>query len=269
MSFEKKHITIVLIMLSALVFNSCEEFTEWKTQNDGQHLVIDALITNENRQHIVYAYTSNAKLNGLPEPVSGIRVKIRANLTEVSFTENPSTAGEYLSDQNFSVAAGVEYEMTIAVDDHYDTAYSEVVGISPMEPIVIIPHGEYYRIVYSESSSPSMMEIFYDWSADSLFSDTYGSPLASETFYTLNNIDVSRLFAPEKQVIYFPKGTSIVRRKFSLNYDHQQFIRSLLLETEWRGGLFDTEPGNVRTNFRNGTLGWFGTCMVLTDTTRF
>ena len=31
-----------------------------------------------------------------------------------------------------------------------------------------------------------------------------------------------------------------------------------MLETEWRGGLFDSPPANVPSNVSNGALGYFG-----------
>jgi hypothetical protein len=82
----------------------------------------------------------------------------------------------------------------------------------------------------------------------------------------LNNIDIPEEFGPDKQEIWFPKGTILTRKKYSLSNEHQDFIRSLVIETQWRGGLFDIEQGNVPSNFKNGVRGWFGVCMVITDT---
>jgi hypothetical protein len=77
---------------------------------------------------------------------------------------------------------------------------------------------------------------------------------------------VAEEFGPAKQEIWFPAGTTLIRKKYSLTKSHQEFIRSLLIETEWRGGLFDMEQGNVLTNFSHGTRGWFAACMVISDT---
>jgi hypothetical protein len=38
------------------------------------------------------------------------------------------------------------------------------------------------------------------------------------------------------------------------------------METEWSGGLFDVQPGNVTTNLTNGALGYFAVCMIVSDT---
>jgi hypothetical protein len=41
------------------------------------------------------------------------------------------------------------------------------------------------------------------------------------------------------------------------------------METEWSGGVFDVQHGNVNTNLSNGALGFFGVCMVVIDTIVF
>ena len=69
----------------------------------------------------------------------------------------------------------------------------------------------------------------------------------------------------EKETIFFPLGTKIIRKRYSLTDEHQVFLRSLLMETEWRGGIFDVQQGNVLTNVSKGGLGFFGACTVTTD----
>jgi hypothetical protein len=112
-----------------------------------------------------------------------------------------------------------------------------------------------------------MTEVFYDWSFDHDYCNIYGFCTAAETYYTLNNEDVNKAFGPDRQVIRFPVGTTIIRKTYSLSVEHQQFLRSLLMETDWRGGLFDVQAGNVNTNITNGAKGFFGVCMVVSDTT--
>ena len=99
------------------------------------------------------------------------------------------------------------------------------------------------------------------------YCSSFGNCSATEYFYTLSTIDVNKTFAPTKEIIYFPSGTTLIRRKYSLSEKHQEFLRSLLMETEWTGGSFDVQHGNVKTNLSNGALGFFAVCMVLSDST--
>jgi hypothetical protein len=72
----------------------------------------------------------------------------------------------------------------------------------------------------------------------------------------LNNIDVNTIFGGDREVICFPSGTTIVRKKYGLTESHQSFLRSMLMETDWSGGIFDVQHGNVETNLSNGALGF-------------
>jgi len=49
--------------------------------------------------------------------------------------------------------------------------------------------------------------------------------------------------------------------------DYADFYRSLLIETVWRGSVFDVYQSNVRSNMSEGAMGYFGAATVeVTDT---
>lgn len=263
----KRNLCISIILAYFLI--SCEQKTEWDFQPDHPFVVADCIITNEFRRHEVRLSWSTDTLNQSVTGYSGAAVTISDGLNEVSFFEDPGIAGRYVSEQAFRATVGKQYRLTIEWSGGSDAATAVMVPLAPIKEIEIFPSDGYYRYSFNENHYPCMMEISYNWSADATYCSTYGSCQASEVFYHLNNLDAGKIFAPDKQVILFPKQTQIIRRKYSLSDDHQEFIRSLLLETEWRGGVFDTEQANVPTNFSNGLRGWFGACMVATDTLMF
>jgi hypothetical protein len=109
----------------------------------------------------------------------------------------------------------------------------------------------------------AMWELLIDWSRvpgyehlDSLENH------ARMLFYTLPTLDVSEVFAPQMQSVFFPAGANITERRYSLTPGHAEFIREMLLETNWTGGLFTVTPANVATNLSNGAFGFFGACAV-------
>jgi pullulanase len=51
--------------------------------------------------------------------------------------------------------------------------------------------------------------------------------------------------------------------------ENEEFARSLLMETEWRGGSFDVLYGNVPSNVSNGGLGFFSVSAELSDSILF
>ena len=79
-------------------------------------------------------------------------------------------------------------------------------------------------------------------------------------FYTLPTLDVSQIFAPPVEAVSFPAGTVITESRYSLTPEHAGFVREMLLETSWQGGLFSSVPANVTTNLSDGAVGWFGAC---------
>jgi hypothetical protein len=248
---------------------SCEEQTAWEIMPGENFLVADCIITNEMKVHELRLYRSASQINQPPEGFPGVTVQLDDGSSVVSFAEDIDEPGRYLSVVPFMATAGRNYRLILSYNDLADTAYAVMTGVSPLEPLTVEASDGAFRVVYQESAQASMTEVYYDWSADPTYCGQYGSCKATEMFYSLDNIDVGKEFAPDKQIVLFPHNTQIIRRKYSLSEEHQRFIRSLLLETEWRGGLFDVEQGNVPTNFRHGVRGWFAACAVVSDTTFF
>jgi hypothetical protein len=260
---------IFLPAVLVLLLISCEEETTWELQSSSRFIVADCILTNEPGPQELRLYRSTSTLNEEPVGISGAVVQISDGSQFFNFTEDPSDPGKYISDVPFRATIGENYRLTLSSGERSDTAYVGMTGITPLGTIDITPADSLYRLVYHESREASMMEVYYDWSAVPDYCAGYGACQASEVYYTLDNIDAGKVFAPDRQIITFPEKTRIIRRKYSLSPAHQQFVRALLLETEWRGGLFDAEQGNIPTNFSNGVRGWFGVCMVVTDTTHF
>jgi hypothetical protein len=256
-------------LLLTLLITSCEKQTSWEIKSAAKFRVADCILTNEMKYQMLRLYESSDQMNEDPGAISDAHIMITEGNHVFGFREDSLQPGLYISSEPFMAAAGNVYQLTISLGNDADTACADMTGVTPLETIDITNSGDLYLFVYHESPQASMTEVNYDWSADTAYCHQYGACLASEVFYTLDNIDVAKEFAPDRQMIPFPKNTQIIRRKYSLSTSHQNFIRAMMLETEWRGGLFDAEPGNVPTNFHHGFRGWFAVCSVVSDTTYF
>ncbi len=84
--------------------------------------------------------------------------------------------------------------------------------------------------------------------------------------YTLNGVDVNEIFKPSQEHVRFPAGTIVFREKESVNPWYGEFLRGILSETDWRGGMFDVLPGNARTNMEGEAIGFFTAADILRDT---
>ncbi len=259
--------SVILTVILALLIAGCEKEIPWDLQpSPGRFLVVDALLTNEAMTQKITLTLTNTSLNAPAEYVSGARVRVTSNAETWVFTEDSANPGVYLSPA-FRALVRRDYILEIDVGDSHYQASARAEGVSRLGKfqVALDPESQLYRYVPNEYVNPAMTEIFYSWAQVPRYCEEYGSCKAKEFFYQLDNIDVNEEFGPEKEVIYFPPGTWVRRRNYSLTDSHQQFLRSLLMETEWRGGLFDVQQGNVPTNLSEGALGYFAVCMVDVD----
>jgi len=263
-NISKKY-KIQCILLGLILLMGCEDQISWDLEIKDSYMVVDALITSEIKQQEIYVYSASGKLNGSSVLVNDAELFFWDGSKLIDF-KSTGNQGLYISEP-FGVTVDKTYALIIRYGNFADTAFAELEPITPFKNDTVYFSDGLYRFIYRGSDLPAFTDVYYDWTVNSAYCNSYGSCTAKSTFYTLNNIDVAEEFGPEKQEIWFPSGTTLIRKKYSLSSSHQNFIRSLLIETQWRGGLFDTEQGNVPTNFINGTRGWFGVCMVLTDTT--
>jgi hypothetical protein len=150
--------------------------------------------------------------------------------------------------------------------------FSALARMVPVTPIGLFRYTAdnsregYFFITEPVSAIPALTEYEVSW-------EVPGNPGERDTsvlrYYTLSTVDVNQFFKPAGTKHSFPANSQIIRRKYSLAPDYERFIRSLLSETEWKGGWFDVLPGNLHTNLTPGALGYFAACSVVTDTVRF
>jgi hypothetical protein len=109
----------------------------------------------------------------------------------------------------------------------------------------------------------SMWEVLVDWSGISGYEQADSTQThARMLFYTLPTLDVSEIFAPRMEATLFPKGAVITERRYSLTPGYAAFVREMLLETNWTGGLFSVVAANAASNLSSGATGFFGVCSV-------
>jgi hypothetical protein len=258
-----KYLMIILICVS------CEEQITWDFDTrDTPLIVVEGMITNEKIQHQVRLTRPVTELNAVPEPVSGANVVIREPESSMVLKESPSGSGIYLTDSMRAVIGKI-YTLSIITGDEEYTAQTYMVPVTPLDSLeysMADDSGDYYKLNLFDTDEPSMTEYYLDWSELPGYTDC-DSCKARIIFYSLNTVDVSEMFKPEKEQVIFPEGTVVYRRKYSMNEAHAAFIRTLLSETEWRGGLFDVQPGNVQTNLSEGAVGYFAVSTVVSDST--
>ncbi len=271
-----KKILILLICLSSV---SCEDSFDAALQTESTDLlVVEGLLTNEKISHKITLSRPHREINGDPLPASGAVINIieaSPNEGEIVpdtvflLTESPPGSGEYLSDP-FRAVFGRFYVLTI---DYEGNSYSAFDSSEPGEPlcqIKPIPASEdlpVYTLDF-QTIGNNANYITYDFSWENTsFCQPDTLCTGKVVFYDLKTIDVHDIFKPEKTDFFFPMNTTIIRRKYSVSDRYKNYLRSLLSETEWRGGLFDIQRANASTNLSEGAIGYFAVSTVVSDTT--
>lgn len=251
------------------LLTSCEEQTDWVFQPlENGALVVEAIITDEFKTQEVLLSRSYDHLNGKPVPVSDAEVRVIGGGKLYIFQSDINQPGRYVSTQTFSAQLGIPYTLEIEWNGTTYLAENEMTAVSPFNrlafkaadgtdslsidevPPLYLPHEQ------------AMYQLDIDWS-NLVNSNT---ARAKMFFYTFNTIDINEIFRPPKETILFPKGSMVIEKKYSLNPAFAAYLRALLMETEWQGGVFDEASGSLPTNISNGGLGFFAVCAVLSDT---
>ncbi|MEI6854200.1 MAG: DUF4249 family protein [Bacteroidota bacterium] len=263
-------IYIVMLMLVA-----CEKQVDRPILAEDMNLVVvDATITNEHKLQSIRLTHTVTELNAIPEPLSGASVIISdAEHPPFFLTEQVGNPGTYELPVLFFAQPGVEYTLLISKDGKTYTAKTFMVAVTPFVRLKVqkTAGSSLYHITWVanpyDALHPAMYEILLDWTMVPGYSSLPPESCKARLYYyTLPTLDVSQIFAPEMEQIRFPLGTKIVERKYSLNPEHAEFVRAMISETNWKGGLFDSAPANVPTNLSDGALGFFAACAVLSDT---
>jgi hypothetical protein len=195
--------------------------------------------------------------------------------TVISLQEDPDRTGIYLTAQDVQGVVNRTYTLLVRVNDFECTAIARMEGVTPVRfpsYYQVRQDPPLYELRFTGSDAPSMMKLEMDWSHlpgyDTLADDQTHAVVFGYYFDALT-VDVNALFAPPQDRVFFPPGTRVVITKESLSAGYAEFIRGMLSETAWNGGLFDVKPGDPFTNLSRGAIGYFAATSVVRDTLVF
>ncbi len=258
-----------LYILFVLFLLSCEERIDWNPDTkEIPLLVVDGMITNERKQHKVILTKPVKSLNQKPGPVSGATVAITDGDSVFILNEDSRNPGMYFTDPDVRGVPGKSYYLYVKVGNEEFYGGDYMAQVEPMKALSyhkIQGQENLYELDYMESKDASAMDVYFDWSY-LVDESKKESARAFVHYYSLKSIDVNEIFKPARERVIFPAGTIVLRRKYSLSRVHQEFLRSMMMETEWKGGVFDVMPANVISNIKGRAVGFFSASMVVSDT---
>jgi len=262
----KRKLIISAICLVQLI--GCEEPIDWRLQKSTSELiVVEAILTNENRQQLVRVSRPYSEQNLTPEPISGAIVSIMTSDGRFTAQENPLGSGLYFTD---SLIAVVDRIYTLSVI-YNNRGYFATATQTPGEVLEPISYREtengLFTLNFNRSGTEAnYVKYYHSWQQTGICPGVESCE-ALQIFYDLKNVDVVEQFKPDQEIVEFPEGTIIIRKKYSVSDEYRDYLRGMLSETAWRGGVFDVFPANAATNLSTGAVGFFAVSTVTTDTT--
>ncbi len=266
-------ILMFLPVMLPILLTSCEKRIDWPLDtNEPKVIVVEGVFTNERKAHEVLISRPMADINGTPLPVSGALVAILERINssnDRAIRLREVQPGRYLTDSTVRAVYGRLYTLYILYQGQEYFGDSRMVLVDPLKPLSyskIPDHEFWYEMNLVETRHPSMVEYRLSWGHLPGFRNLPVEETRAQIIhYTVTSVDVNKIFKPAKERVPFPVGTRVYRRQYSMNQEQEDFVRSLMAETEWRGGLFDVQPGNVRTNLSEGAVGYFSVSQVVSD----
>jgi hypothetical protein len=260
-----KSLKFAIVLL--LIATACEEKIDLPiASEDTGLLVVEGVLTNENRMHLVTLSLPYAKQNLEPQPATGASIWVSEDTTVYGLAESATDPGKYYTPVMRAVT-GKNYTLHIQYQGKDFFATDSPVPVQPLQELKYQDSDDGYLLTFNpEGQDPYYIEHAIDWrNTDACVSG--GSCEKKIVVYDMKTVDVNDIFKPNKEPYFFPRGATIIRRKYSVSPAYRMFLRSMLSETEWRGGLFDIQRADVSTNLSAGAVGFFATCAVVEDST--
>ena len=258
-----------LLVMTGLTLIACEHVIDWELKTgDNQKLVVEAIITDEFKiQELQLSLSTNGP-NDVPPAIEDAIVNIFVNQDTYAFEHDPARPGHYKSGLPFAATPNTQYDLFIIWQGQEYFAKAFMGAVSPFPPATFTPFAETDSFTVAQVASvyhpteAAMYELNINW--QHIFPSD--SSQAKLYYYTFNTVDVSELAPPPRELVVFPRGSIVIEKKFGLQNDFAAFLRAQVMETEWKGGVFDEASASLPTNISNDGLGWFGVCAVKVDT---
>jgi hypothetical protein len=252
--------TVASVIVVIFLFVGCAEqvnIEDYIPNTPSDRLVVEGLITSEYARHTVKLSRSGKVAADHYDPATGANVTISDGITTYILSEHDP--GIYLTDSLKGIL-GNRYTLNVNFEGQVYEASDTMVPVSEFgraDEITLAPRPKDPTKGYTVNQlivfgKPAVGNIKIE-------NPTPADEFTELTYYVFPGIDPDNIFLNFTDAsLTYTEGTQFTQTKFSLSTPHYQFLRALLLETEYNGGVFGSVRSNVPTNVSNGGLGFFG-----------
>ncbi|OJW72917.1 MAG: hypothetical protein BGO59_09240 [Spirosoma sp. 48-14] len=267
--------TLLVYLPMMMELMSCVEELAWQERGPATNrLVVEGSITTERKAHTVnLSRTTPAIPTEAATGVSGAIVSIVHGTTRFPLYEVDTIPGLYRTDSTVVGEVGQTYTLQIELGP---ASYSATTTIEPVldfeSPALLFASPN--RLGNPIRGNLTVFELEFPkvrYGAATPVRDIFsaqepiGLQWMSAFYYQFPGIDPEGFllnFSGANQTLLLQAGTVITQTRYSLTDSHYRFIRDVYAETQFRGGVFDRMPANVKGNISNGALGFFSGSQV-------
>ena len=263
---------LALVITLLLLSGGCTETVEMDLKSTNRRLVVDGMLTNEEKMHYVRLSESVSFFQDSASPVvSGAEVSISDGERAERLHEASEMPGFYLTSQEFTGVPGRNYTLTVRGVDIDDDGQTETYRASSTMPepnqadsidVVYDENWDIWKVLLYASDNPDkrdyyMFRVFRDGGLISNNITEYS--LADDQFFDGNRADgvwVQSIDAGNDN--YSMKaGDVITLQMCTIDEAYYNFIDGVQREKREQYPLFSGPPANAPGNVSSGGLGFF------------
>jgi hypothetical protein len=264
-----------LICLSMIIFlglgYACTEIIEIELDDTLTRLVIDGGVTSEKGHHLVRLSRSVSYFyNQEPPPVEGASLSITDGTQSFRMIEMDKTPGVYVTREKIAAVPGKTYLISVELREPVNNASSYKATAHMPSTLFRLdsiqmeynPTFDFWLVKVYAFDPPS--RDFYRF--DTFLNGINGNDTTSRTiatpdrFFNGKNTNGFAIAFFEGDILN--AGDTITTIMSALHEDYYNFYSELTEEAGSKNPLFSGPPANIRSNLREGGLGYFSARIV-------
>lgn len=257
----RKLLYIIPLVLVSLA--SCTKIIDLDLNDDeNQRLVVDAVFTTLPLEHQVKLnITANYFSAEVPPVATGATVSVTDGVNVINFLE--TEPGIYKTDSLARALSNTNYTLNISYNGVDYTAQNYCDSVPKLDSVLVeyVPATQndkaYHKIRISTQEKLGYGD-YYAWQIyvnGVLDNDTITEQISTDdgffpdgTYFNMFELTRMRDLNP---------GDTIMVAQHAISKETYEAYFAILLQTAFRGGIFDTPPADVPTNLSEGAVGLF------------
>jgi hypothetical protein len=260
---------VLLILLSSILFWSCEETVLLDLNQTAPRLIIEGQVTNQpGYQYVKLTRSVGFYDTGDSPAVDDASVLVTDNLgNEIVFVYNPGnvedSTGFYVPAAPFVGVIGRSYTLHVTADGELYEAKDDLQPVTAIDSLTYRINddeqqdpkddGKIYEVLFYAKEPQERVDYYllkyYRNDSLTVYFDT-------DIYYADDEVlgeNIDGLASP----VYYAMGDTARVEMYSLTRNGFVFYNDLQSLLNSDGGLFSQPPSNSRTNLSNGALGYF------------